>query len=380
MTSERKIFKVAVVGCGRRGEVVVGNLLRDSGGQVKVAVVYDPDDESFERAVKSWNSSDTVRVATLEEAVEFSEVEWVLVFTPNALHKEVILAAFRAGKNVFAEKPLATTVEDCLEIYNAHKTSGKHFMTGFVLRYSKLTCKVKELLDNGKVGKILSIDANENIRPSHGGYIVNSWRGTKALSGPHILEKCSHDIDLLIWFTRSLPSKVAAFASLDFFKPENEELMMKLPTNTFTHWHGYTDKNGNPFVSPKDIKDNYVSIMQFRNGNKAQFQATMSNEIPERKMFFSCTEGTIILEFYSSTVTYQRIGEDRVTINYGADGHGGGDSFIMKELYECMITGREPKSSGNEGLESAVTALMIDKAAEAMQVIDLEPIWTMLGR
>ena len=62
------------------------------------------------------------------------------------------------------------------------------------------------------------------------------------------------------------------------------------------------------------------------------------------------------------------------------DGHGGGDDYIMKELYESMTTGAKPKCSGNEGLESAVYALALDKAAQTRQVVDLEPVWKELGR
>jgi len=127
--------------------------------------------------------------------------------------------------------------------------------------------------------------------------------------------------------------------------------------------------------------DNQVGIMQYRNGIRVMFQATMSNAIPERRMYFSCTEGTMIAELYSSTLKYKRIEDEGETvINFGADGHGGGDSYIMKELYETMSAGAEPKCSGNEGLESAVVALTLDQAAKTNEMIDMEPVWKKLGR
>ena len=377
---DKKIYHLAVIGCGRRAEAVIGHLLECAAEEIRFSALYDADPEAMRKMKDRWHADGAVLCGSLDQAVNCPGIDWVMVFTPNACHKEAILAAFSAGHHVFAEKPLATTLGDCQEIYSAWKKSGCHFMTGFVLRYSKLYRKVKDLLDRGTVGKIIGIDANENIRPSHGGYIVNSWRGQKELGGPYILEKCCHDLDLLIWFTGSLPVRIASFASLDFFRPENEGLMSKLPADTFTHWIGYTEKNGNPFVSPKNIRDNYVSILRFRNGVKAQFQATVSNEIPERKMYFSCTEGTIIVELYSSTVTWQRIGVERHTLNFGTDSHGGGDDFIMKEFMECVRSGSVPKSGGSEGLESAVAALAIEQAAETEQIVDLEPVWKMLDR
>ena len=95
----------------------------------------------------------------MKEAVAFPGVEWVMVFSPNAFHGEAILEGFRMGKNVFSEKPLATTLEDCRAVYDAWRASGKLFATGFVLRYSPVYRKAKELLDSGSFGRLLSVDA-----------------------------------------------------------------------------------------------------------------------------------------------------------------------------------------------------------------------------
>ncbi|MDD5698149.1 MAG: Gfo/Idh/MocA family oxidoreductase [Victivallaceae bacterium] len=380
MPENKKLIKAAVIAAGNRGRGVTNNLLRDSGGNVKILSVFDPDRNQCEQALKLWNSPDTVICGSYQEAIATSGVEWVLVFSPNAYHKEHILAAFAAGKNVFAEKPLATTIEDCQAIFEAHRKSGLIFATGFVLRYSRLYRKAKELLVSGKLGKILSIDANENIAPVHGGYIMMNWRRQTKLAGPHILEKCCHDLDLLNWFCASLPTKVASFGGLDYFIPENEHYLEKYGRDTFASWPD-PHRVSSPFTADKDLLDNQVGIMQYRNGIRVMFQATMSNAIPERRMYFSCTEGTMIAELYSSTLRYKLISDKEETvINYGADGHGGGDAYIMKELYETMAAGTPPKCSGDEGLESAVVALALDQAAKTNQMVDLDPVWKKLGR
>jgi predicted dehydrogenase len=380
MSDNKKKINVAVIAAGNRGRGVTNNLLRDSEGNVKVVSVFDPDKKQCERAIEHWNSPDTVICDTYEEAINTPGVDWVMVFSPNAHHKEHILAGFAAGKNVFSEKPLATSIEDCQEIFEAHQKSGLLFATGFVLRYSKLYRKAKDLIASGKLGKVLSIDANENITPAHGGYIMMNWRRNTKLSGPHILEKCCHDLDLINWFCDSLPSKIASFGGLDYFTPENEYYMEKYGKKTFAAWHD-PHRVDSPFTADKDLMDNQVGIIQYRNGIRVMFQATMSNAIPERRMYFSCTEGTMIAELYSSTLRYKCIDDEGETvINFGADGHGGGDSFIMKELYETMSEGVTPKCSGDEGLESAVVALALDQAAQTNKMIDLEPIWKKLGR
>lgn len=377
MSNNRKI-KVAVIGCGGRSRGVVNNLLKDSNRQVEIAALFDPDPDVATQAVEEWQAGDAAICDTYQQAIKTDGVEWVMVFSPNVYHKEQVIAAFEQGKHVFSEKPLATKVEDCQEIFDAHQRSGKMFATGFVLRYAPLYRKAKDILSSGKLGKIISIDANENITPGHGGYIMRNWRRLTKYAGPHILEKCCHDLDLINWFCDSVPTKVASFGGLDFFVPENERLREQYGDKTFMAWE---DPHAveSPFTSDKDLKDNQISILEYRNRIRVMFQATMSNAIPERRMFFSCAEGTMIIELYSGMLKYRRIGDEGVTvIDVVGDGHGGGDSYIMKELYDTMVNGTSPKCSGDEGLKSAVVAIMLDEAANRGTVIDLEPIWQKL--
>jgi predicted dehydrogenase len=377
-----KKIGVAVIGTGSRAYYVVKNLLNDSHENVEIKRVFDPDKKVAEESVEYWGNT-AVICDDYQSAIDSDDVDWVMVFSPNVYHCEHVCHAFDCGKNVFSEKPLATSIEDCQKIYKKHVASGKLFATGFVLRYAPIYQKVKELLDEKYIGDIISIDANENIAPSHGAYIMQNWRRRKELAGPHILEKCAHDLDLLNWFVGSLPSKVASFGGLDFFVPENNHFMDKFKKdNGETIFGGWKDphKVSTPFKSDKTLMDNQVAIIQYRNNVRVMFQATMSNAIPERRMYFSGTEGTIIAELYSSTLKYKRHGENEILITFGGDGHGGGDSFIMKELYKSMAEEMEPASSGNEALESSVLAMAIDEAAVNNTIVDLEPIWKTMER
>jgi len=129
------------------------------------------------------------------------------------------------------------------------------------------------------------------------------------------------------------------------------------------------------------MKDSQMCIARYRNNILVSFCATMSNAMPERRMVFHCTEGTMSIELYSKELKYRQLfKEETVTIKFNGDGHGGGDSFIMKELYGSMCSGSEPKCSGSEGLESAVFALALDEAAEKGTIIDLEKVWQKLQR
>jgi len=376
-----KKIKIAVIGAGARSQVVIGNLLRDSRRNVEIAAAFDPDIDVLHEALALWDSRTETRIcSSYQQAIAVPGVEWVMVFSPNVYHREQILAAFEAGKHVFSEKPLATTIPDCREIYNAHRKSGRLFATGFVLRYAPIYRKARELLESGRLGRVLTIEANECIPPEHGGYIMCNWRRLTKFAGPHILEKCCHDLDLINWFCGSLPSRVAAFGGREFFTPANQPLMEKYGVKMFKSWK---DPHAieTPFSDDTDLMDNLVSIAEFRNHIRVTFTATMSNSIPERRLHFMCTEGVMILDLYAHVIEYRKLGEEGVTyLKIESDGHGGGDDYIMKELYDSMTTGAPPKCSGNEGLESAVYALAIDQAAVTGKNVDLEPIWKSLDR
>lgn len=377
---EEKKINVAVIATGGRSSYVVGNLLRDSKHNVEVVAVFDPDQNEMEYFCNKHHITGAKLCSSSTEAINTPGVEWVMVFSPNAFHKEHILESFAAGKHVFSEKPLATTIEDCQEIYLAHQKSNRLFATGFVLRYAPIYRKAKEILDSGKLGRLMSIEANENIAPAHGGYIVCNWRRHTAVSGPHILEKCCHDLDLINWFCQSLPSQVASFGKQDFFIPANKDIEEKYSRERFLQWRD-PHRATTPFSGDNDMKDTQVSIARYRNNILVSFNATMCNASPERRMLFHCSEGTMCLELYASTLKYRNLADDgEYTISYASDGHGGGDDYIMKELYETMCTGSLPKCSGSEGLDSAVFALALDKAAETNSMIDLEPIWKTLNR
>lgn len=379
---EGKKIGVAVIGCGMRSKYTVGNLLRDSEQNVEVLAVYDPHDKIVDEALDLWqvDKEKCRRCSNSLEAINTEGVDWVLVYSPNVFHKQHILEAFAAGKHVFSEKPLAATLEDCKEIYKAYTANDLMFATGFVLRYSPLYQKVKSLLESGKFGKLLSIEANENITPAHGGYIMRNWRRKSEISGPHILEKCCHDLDLIIWFCNSLPSKVFFCGTTNVFKAENRYLEEKYGAETFNSWGGH-DQIESAFNDDSDMMDTSMGTAIFRNGVQVSFCATMCNAIPERRMRFNCSEGTITVELYSSTVTYKTIGDNvSQTLRFYDDLHGGGDKHIMKELYASMSEGKVPACSGSEGLESAVFALALDKSAREGGMVDLEPVWQSLDR
>ena len=376
-------INIGIIGAGLRSAVT--KLLFENDSCLRLKGIFDPDRKRAKERVEMLGFPDATICESSEELTSSPEIDWIMIFSPNRCHAEHILAALNNNKHVFTEKPMATTMEDCENIFKAHIKSKCLLATGFVLRYAPIYRKAKELLIAGAIGKILSIDANENLSVELGSFIMRNWRRKREQAGPYLLEKCCHDLDLLNWFTDSVPSKVASFGGLDFFLPENADMEKKYTgkngTNPFT---AIPDSHGadSPFTSDKDIIDNQVAILEYRNNVRVMFQSVLSNAIHERRMYIAGAEGTMILELFSGKIIVKKIGDESKQIfeTKVGDGHGGGDQIIMHELYEAMCGNIPPKSSGTQGLESAIVALAIDKARNDGVVFDLEPIWQGLER
>lgn len=370
-------IRIAVIGAGVRAKTVLRLLLGYAGDRACVATVYDTDEHNVAEAVSLWGGKDDLRIcSTADEAIEAGNIDLVMIFTPNVYHKEFIIKAFKAGKRVFSEKPLATTVKDCLEVVEAQKRYNGKLLTGFVLRYSPLYRKVKELLAGGTFGKIINISASENRVAEAGGSSIawkSGWRRSKEISGPHLLEKCSHDFDLLNWFNDALPLRVAGFGGLDYFKPEHQFLMEKYGEDTFVKLVP-PEKRVSPFTAPKDIKDNHAVILEYPNGAKVTFQLTLANAIHERRMYISCTEGTLIPEFFTSTLRYKRYSDPEETfMQFPVEAHGGSDVAMVREMVDGLLAGDDRvRSSGDNGLDCAITALAAEEAIDTGTIIDIK--------
>ncbi len=380
---ENKKIGIAVIGCGGRARGVIRRLLEFANGKIELISAYDPAarlrDESFEDWKVDLNK--LLVADSYQQAIDAEGVDWVFVCSPNAFHKEHILYAFSRNKHVFSEKPLATTIEDCKAIYEAHQAKPHlTFITGFVLRYAPLYREAKKLIDSGKFGKIVSIEANENVIPECGGYIMSNWRRKTEFAGPHILEKCCHDLDLLNWFTGSLPSKVFFLSSRNIFKSENIWMQEKYGVENFMGWRMQNDV-ATPFNDDNDLFDTNMGTALYRNGVQVSFCSVMSNAIAERRMRFNCTEGTVIVDAHEGEIKYNIIGEKGFRrIHIAGDGHAGGDPIMTREIFETITENAPVKCSGSEGLESAVLALSFDESARTGKIVDVEPVWKYLER
>jgi UDP-N-acetylglucosamine 3-dehydrogenase len=133
------------------------------------------------------------------------DLDAVIVTSENAKHHEHVLAAAKAGKHILCEKPLSTNVKDALEMVEVCREYGVVLQTAFPVRFHPAIIRTKQMIDEGKIGRILAIKGT-NHGQNPGGWFVDP-----ALSGGGaVMDHTVHVVDLMRWFMNSEVKEVYA--------------------------------------------------------------------------------------------------------------------------------------------------------------------------
>jgi UDP-N-acetyl-2-amino-2-deoxyglucuronate dehydrogenase len=181
-----------IIGCGRIG-IRHAEHINNLGNVVAVC------DIDLKKAKALAFSSDAHYFDDVNKLLASStEIDVISVCTPNGLHAEHSIKALETGHHVLCEKPMAITSQDCSKMIQAAERSNRRLFVVKQNRFNPPVTAVKKLIDEGKLGKILSIQLscfwNRNSQ-----YYTDSWKGTKDLDGGTLFTQFSHFIDLLFW-------------------------------------------------------------------------------------------------------------------------------------------------------------------------------------
>lgn len=180
-------LKLGVIGTGAIGHDHIRRISRTLSG-AKVVALTDIDAERANAVAREFNV-EKVKQSALE-VIKDSEVEAVLVTSWGPTHEEYVLASIAAGKQVFCEKPLATTADGCARIVDAELKAGKKLVqVGFMRRYDKGYIALKNAVDAGKIGAPLVVHCAHR----------NPQVGDSYTTDMAITDTAIHELDVLRW-------------------------------------------------------------------------------------------------------------------------------------------------------------------------------------
>jgi len=233
----KETIVVAQFGCGYWGP----NLLRNFSSLKNARVKYVVDASAERRAFVQSNFSKTQAIDTAETVLADTEVDAVVIATPAASHYELALAALKAGKNVFVEKPLATKAAEVDELARVAKEKNLTVMVGHTFIYNSAVRYVKKLIDAGDLGEIRyiysqrlnlgrirsDIDALWNFAP-HDISIIQYWLGDpEPLSvSRQGMAYMQNGIDDVVFLSLTYPGKIMANIHVSWLDPQKVRKMI----------------------------------------------------------------------------------------------------------------------------------------------------------
>ncbi len=215
-------FKVILIGAGSRG-IGYTNIMAENPDKFEVIAVAEPIDSRREYIRETHNIPADMCFESFEPLLALGKIADIAVIaTMDRDHTTVSLGAIELGYDLLLEKPIAPTPEECRAITDAAVKKGVKVVICTVLRYSNIFVKIKELIDSGRLGNIISVNHEEcvgDIHQSHS-FVRGNW-GNSDRSSTMLLQKSCHDLDILQWLIGKRCKKIQSFGALTYFKSEN---------------------------------------------------------------------------------------------------------------------------------------------------------------
>lgn len=212
-----------LIGAGQRGAEAYAPYALRHPDQLRFVAVAEPIPERRQRFAEQHHLPEQSVFESWEPLLtqpKFAEA--ALICTQDQQHTAPTLAALRAGYDVLLEKPMATTLEDCVQLVHAAEQSGRQLHICHVMRYTPHAQKLREVLQSGVLGEVVNISHRENVSYWHmaHSYVRGNWANLSR-SAPMILAKCCHDFDILLWWLERRCERLSSTGSLLHFRPEN---------------------------------------------------------------------------------------------------------------------------------------------------------------
>jgi len=376
-----KKIRVGIIGTGGRGGWFVRNKFTATRWN-QYAEPKQFDLVSFCEPSATWIAKafpeglrDVRREADWHQLVKADDVEVVAIMTPDHLHEEMAVAAFRAGKHVFCEKPLALTPRGCLRVIDAAKKARKKLIIGFVLRYAPIYVKMKELIDSGAIGQLCSCWMLHSVAGGSD-YYFHDWHAVSKYTNSLLLQKGSHDLDIINWIMGRRPLRVAAFGQRQYFggdKPNDLTCPVCDIRKTCPEFQD-NERVQCAFRKEIDVNDNHTVIVEYEGGRIASYNECHFTPDDNREFTFVGTGGKLYMNGAENTIRVQKRrgrGPIEVYRERALGGHGGGDDRLLDDLARCVRGRGEPVAGPDAGYLSILVADGAARSIRQGRVIDL---------
>lgn len=430
-----QVKRYAVVGLGHRSQMFTDalyNQFKDNGILVGYCDVNQSRMNYYNRYYKDLYNAEpvpTYKAEDFDRMLKEQQVDTLIVTSLDRTHHDYIIRAMRAGCDVISEKPMTIDEEKCQAILDAQAETGRKLTVTFNYRYAPLNSKIKEILQSGAIGDMVSVHFEWLLDTSHGADYFRRWHRNKANAGGLMVHKATHHFDLVNWWLGSSPETVFGFGKLAFYGRKNG--LARGENVSYDRAHGnesakddryaidmtqnerlkglyleaehedqyYRDKN--VFAEDIDIEDDMALVIRYNNSVTMTYHLTAYSPWEGYVINFNGTKGRLEIRLEENsyrlprsaysieatakeatlppTITLRPLWEKPVNIEMPIakeGGHGGGDIRLLNDVF----LGADPndplhRAAGHlDGATSILTGIAANKAfktGEVVKVADL---------
>ncbi len=387
----KKKLKIGIIGAGHRGIRCFGKMLLER-QDVIIAALCDPNETRMKKQLANLSGSNPVLYNSTEKMFAVEKLDACIVTSPDCFHEENCVAALKNGVDVLVDKPLATSVKACRNIILTAEKYQKTVMVGFNLRHAPVLTRLKQIIDDGAVGKIFMIENREFY--GGGRTYMGRWNRFYEKSGGLWIHKGSHDFDIFNWLLGfPKPVRVSAVANLSAlneagipFKLENN--IPVGPNCKSCHyskicpdgiiedrpeWDEEVAKEDNYvkdvclYTSEKTVHDNGIALVEYENGVKASHMECFVTPRADRLFTIIGDLGQAEASLEERWIkVYPRwpAWPDNEVITYNLPevegGHGGADPLLLEAFIKTVKGDSGNQSTAEQGMMSTA----IGQAAE----------------
>jgi predicted dehydrogenase len=360
-------MRYAIVGTGIRGINMWGrDVARDYSDDVEFVGLCDINPGRLAFA-KDYIGVDCPTFTDFSEMMRQTRPDTLCVTTVDSTHDEFIVGGMETGCDIVTEKPLTTDEDKCQDILDAQARTRKNVTVTFNYRYSPHRTRMKELLMDGRIGRLTSVDFHWYLDIYHGTSYFRRWHGKERFGGTLFVHKATHHFDLLNWWIDSEPEEVFAYGALEYYGHNNtfrhtncrgcpyasqcrhywditqDQGLMRLYVD-HEHHDGYL-RDGCVWSNDIDIFDKMAAQIRYMNGVQVSYSCTTYSPYEGYRIAFNGTRGRMEAwikerqpwraEDYDEIRVTDNFGDtELIRIPHAAGGHGGGDTRLRDRIFK----------------------------------------------
>ena len=378
---------VGIVGTGQRCMFFFGPYISAHPEKACLVALADHNESRLKGATEDLGR-DIHAYNNVSAMLQDPQLEAVIITTPDFTHREMLEKILEAGKHVLCEKPMATTIEDALEMTKRAMASTQVVQIGFMLRYAPFFVKLKEVVDSGVVGPLVQVSASEVVEYYHGAAFFRRWHRFRRNSGGLLVHKACHTLDVINWLVGAIPKWVSAAGGIDTFLPKegaadrcricslNETCPATYRVSGYNWIYQTRQERQDPLAnandlcvynSEKDSVDNAVMIVQYDNDVRLTFSFATTGARHDRHFLLVGQKGQIHANQADGVIAVESVGGKPQTTLIPEDlrgEHGGGDEPLIDSFFQCVASQDSPVVDVLAGFYSVVLGVAATRSID----------------